>query len=57
MASVNMKSGIATTHILKGGDPKSNPNLIMFQGAVGRVFHKLYEPLWHIKTKCPYSQE
>ena len=27
-----------------GVDPKKNPTLIMFQGAVGRAYHKLYEP-------------
>jgi deoxycytidylate deaminase len=37
--------GIATIHTLKNGAKESNnPNLIMFQGAVGRAFHKLYEP-------------
>lgn len=37
--------GIAGKHILKSGiDPKNNPKVLMFQGAVGRAFHKLYEP-------------
>ncbi|RWU10733.1 cytidine/deoxycytidylate deaminase family protein [Pedobacter chitinilyticus] len=37
--------GIATTHTLKNGtDEELNPELIMFQGAVGRGFNKLYEP-------------
>ncbi len=37
--------GIATTHTLKNGtEEKLNPELIMFQGAVGRGFNKLYEP-------------
>ena len=38
--------GIATTHTLKSGmdGDKQNPKLIMFQGAVGRAYNKLYEP-------------
>lgn len=37
--------GIATTHTLKSGTKKEmNPELIMFQGAVGRGYNKLYEP-------------
>jgi deoxycytidylate deaminase len=37
--------GIATSHTLKNGMTTDvNPKLIMFQGAVGRAFHKLYEP-------------
>ncbi|HTN18829.1 MAG TPA: hypothetical protein VL125_00065 [Pelobium sp.] len=44
--------GIATTHILKGGNDKDdNPNLIMFQGATGRGYNKLYEPF------MPYKDE
>lgn len=58
--------GIATKHILKSGiDPINNPELIMFQGAVGKTFHKLYDPfmpykdelaiLTDIKPKTPQS--
>lgn len=37
--------GIATMHILKNGvNEENNPRLFMFQGAVGKAFHKLYEP-------------
>ena len=37
--------GIATKHILKNSkNISARPNLIMFQGAVGRSFHKLYDP-------------
>ncbi|MNV68241.1 hypothetical protein D3C71_1610770 [compost metagenome] len=37
--------GIATKHTLKNGaTTDDNPELIMFQGAVGRAYHKLYEP-------------
>jgi deoxycytidylate deaminase len=44
--------GIATKHILKNGvDEKHNPKLLMFQGAVGRTFHKLYEPFMAYKDE------
>lgn len=35
--------GIALTHILQGG--VSNPTLVLFYGAIGRAFHKLYTPI------------
>lgn len=44
--------GISIDHILKSGhDSKSNPNLVAFQGAVGRVYHKLYEPFMAYKDE------
>lgn len=44
--------GIATKHILKNGiREKDNPKLLMFQGAVGRAFHKLYEPFMAYKDE------
>jgi deoxycytidylate deaminase len=44
--------GIATVHTLKSGvDTTSNPTLIMFQGAVGRAYHKLYEPFMAYKDE------
>jgi len=44
--------GIAGKHILKSGvDPKNNPKVLMFQGAVGRAFHKLYEPFMAYKDE------
>jgi len=44
--------GIATMHILKNGiNEVNNPNLLMFQGAVGRAFHKLYEPFISYKDE------
>lgn len=42
--------GISKKHILKGGIDK-NPRLLMFQGAVGRSFHKLYEPFMAYKDE------
>lgn len=35
--------GIAIDHILQGGS--KNPTLILFSGAIGRAFHKLYSPI------------
>lgn len=35
--------GIALDHILKGG--AFNPTLVLFSGAIGRAFHRLYTPI------------
>ncbi len=35
--------GIATSHVLMGGS--NNPSLILFSGAIGRAFHRLYTPI------------
>lgn len=44
--------GIATNHILKSGkEEKHNPRLIMFQGAVGKAYHKLYDPFLSYKDE------
>lgn len=44
--------GIATKHTLKNGiDEEYNPKLLMFQGGVGRAFHKLYEPFMAYKDE------
>jgi len=44
--------GISRQQILKAGnDPKKNPELYMFQGAVGRGYFKLYEPYMSIKDE------
>lgn len=45
--------GIAMTQILKAASQKgtANPNLVMFQGALGRAFHKLYEPFMAYKDE------
>lgn len=44
--------GIAGRHILKSGvNPDHNPKVLMFQGAVGRAFHKLYEPFMAYKDE------
>lgn len=44
--------GIARAHTLKNGvNGKGNPELEMFRGAVGRTFHKLYEPFMSHKDE------
>lgn len=44
--------GIARTQVLEAGtETINNPKLIMFQGAVGRAFHKLYEPFMAYKDE------
>jgi deoxycytidylate deaminase/dephospho-CoA kinase len=41
--------GIAIDHVIHGGT--KNPNLILFSGAIGRAFHRLYSPI------LPYKDE
>lgn len=41
--------GISTNHVLASGDQK--PELVLFRGAVGSAFHKLYQPM------MPYKDE
>lgn len=41
--------GIATSHILNGGT--KSPELLLFRGAVGSAFHRLYQPI------MPYKDE
>ncbi len=41
--------GIAMRHVLLGGG--KNPKLLLFYGAIGRAFHKLYNPI------LPYKDE
>ena len=44
--------GIAKTQVLHGGNNlDSNPNLFMFQGAIGRGLNKLYEPFMSLKDE------
>ena len=44
--------GIATKHILKNSKKEGvRPSLFMFQGAVGKAFHKLYEPFMSYKDE------
>ena len=41
--------GIATSHILSSGD--NSPKLVLFRGAIGSAFHRLYQPI------MPYKDE
>ena len=41
--------GIATSHVLEGGVQK--PDLILFRGAIGSAFHKLYQPVMPFKDE------
>ncbi|WP_241244296.1 hypothetical protein [Flagellimonas marinaquae] len=44
--------GIATQHILKNSkEVDVRPTLLMFQGAVGKAFHKLFEPFMAYKDE------
>lgn len=44
--------GIAMQHTLKNGTLEvHNPKMFMFKGAVGRAFHKLYEPFMSYKDE------
>jgi deoxycytidylate deaminase len=45
--------GIARDHTLKNGikSEEHNPEMIMFRGAVGRAYHKLYEPFMSYKDE------
>lgn len=54
--------GIAVSHILKSAhEVNKNPLVKMFRGAVGRAFHKLYEPFMNykdeIKIRTKFSPE
>lgn len=41
--------GIAISHILHGGS--NNPELILFSGAIGKAFHRLYMPITAYKDE------
>jgi len=43
--------GISASHILKSGDPASQPKLRLFSGSVGSAYHRLYEALLSIKDE------
>ncbi|QKJ50177.1 deoxycytidylate deaminase [Proteus vulgaris] len=45
--------GIAKEHILESGE--TPPKLIQFRGAIGRAYHKLYEPIMPYKDEIIYS--
>lgn len=41
--------GIAISHVLHGGN--NNPELILFSGAIGKAFHRLYMPITAYKDE------
>lgn len=41
--------GIAISHILNGGS--NNPELVLFSGAIGKAFHRLYMPITAYKDE------
>ncbi|RKS25199.1 cytidine/deoxycytidylate deaminase-like protein [Flavobacterium endophyticum] len=43
--------GISNDQILKGGDMDKRPKMIPFSGAIGTVYHKLYEPFLAYKDE------
>ncbi|HHN8306832.1 anti-phage dCTP deaminase [Morganella morganii] len=45
--------GIAKEHILESGEHP--PKLTQFRGAIGRAYHKLYEPVMPYKDELVYS--
>ena len=46
--------GIAKNHILKGAE--DNPEIILFTGAIGEAFHKLYEPFMAFKDELTIAK-
>ena len=47
--------GITTSHILKSGS--SSPELILYRGAVGRAYDKLYQPIMPFKDELDFYYE
>jgi len=43
--------GISISHILSSGPANARPEIVLFQGAVGQAFHRLYDPI------LPYKDE
>lgn len=43
--------GIAMDHILSSGIEKNNPEMVLFNGAIGRAYHQVYQPF------LPYKDE
>ena len=49
--------GISNDQILLGGELKTRPVMIPFSGAIGVVYHKLYEPFLSYKDEISMSLE
>lgn len=43
--------GISLNHILSSGPKNLRPEVILFQGAVGQAFHRLYDPILPFKDE------
>ncbi len=43
--------GIAEDNIIKSGEPDKRPEMILYRGALGRAYHKLYQPLMSHKDE------
>lgn len=49
MIYIDPYPGISKEHILSSGSLK--PELILFRGAIGRAYHRLYQPLMAYKDE------
>lgn len=43
--------GISFDHILSAGSPSDQPQMVLFNGAIGRAFHNLYTPIASYKDE------
>jgi deoxycytidylate deaminase/dephospho-CoA kinase len=43
--------GISESHVMANGDPSIRPVLRLFSGAVGKAYHRLYEPMIPVKDE------
>jgi deoxycytidylate deaminase len=43
--------GISIQHVLSSGDPQARPKLRLFSGAVGKAYHRVYEPMLPVKDE------
>ncbi|MGY3264384.1 hypothetical protein [Lysobacter sp. HA35] len=43
--------GISESHVLGNGEPSARPKLRLFGGAVGKAYHRLYEPMIPVKDE------
>ncbi len=43
--------GISMKHVLRSGSRESRPEVILFQGAIGSAYHRLYDPILPLKDE------
>lgn len=43
--------GISESHVMANGDPSTRPALRLFSGAIGKAYHRLYEPMIPVKDE------